>query len=538
MLHQIVAAVAAPLVVIDITSSGAPVLVAANNAFNALVDLSAAELAGRAEPYLSRPLLDAVRRSTSTSLPCEVDVLLGVCPEMFRASVQPSLNSSSNLVVVALGRVADNEFQDDRAPRPLPPGAELACRWQADGKIVYGNEPFVHHYHRSLGQILGDNLFCLLRTADIARVLANVVGLTPTAPSSACEHRRDDGSGGESWVERVDHACFDESGGLVGVLSFERDITDRRLAERRLADVEQRLALTLEAGKFGLWESDLISERVRFEPAYLRRHGWSAEQCELDLAEVRRRIHPRDRGRVRATYSQYQRGQQPQVQLEYRVRRRDGSYAWIEEHAMISERDQHGRPLRLVGVSTDVSARKQAEQHLAHLALHDPLTGLPNRRALAEALDRAVARAQRSGLALAVLALDLDGFKAINDRHGHPAGDVALVEVGARLRRTVRRSDVVARLGGDEFAVIAGELKGPHPVVRLARRIRSALAEPVPLPSGRARIGVSIGVAFYPVDGETPALLLSRADHALYAAKREGVGCRFCAELPEPTIVG
>lgn len=137
-----------------------------------------------------------------------------------------------------------------------------------------------------------------------------------------------------------------------------------------------------------------------------------------------------------------------------------------------------------------------------------------------------------------MLALDLDGFKAINDRFGHPVGDTALVEIGNRLRRVVRRSDFVARMGGDEFAVLAGDLKGPTPVVRLARRIRMALTETLNLPGAKARVGVSIGVAFYPGDADHPDLLLGRADLALYAAKREGVGLRLSADLAEVTPVG
>jgi diguanylate cyclase (GGDEF)-like protein len=147
-------------------------------------------------------------------------------------------------------------------------------------------------------------------------------------------------------------------------------------------------------------------------------------------------------------------------------------------------------------------------------------------------LEQSIARAQRSGIPLAVLALDLDGFKAINDRHGHPAGDATLLEVADRLRRTIRRSDLVARLGGDEFAVIATELNGPQSVGRLARRIGTALSAPIMLREAVAEIAVSVGVAFYPGDGDTTEHRLSRADAALYAAKRERVGCVFSADLP------
>jgi diguanylate cyclase (GGDEF)-like protein len=167
------------------------------------------------------------------------------------------------------------------------------------------------------------------------------------------------------------------------------------------------------------------------------------------------------------------------------------------------------------------------------MALHDPLTGLPNRRALSEALERALARAHRTGQPVAVLALDLDGFKAINDRLGHPAGDATLLEVADRLRGAIRRSDVVARLGGDEFAVVAGEAGGRTPMARLARRIAAALAVPINLAAEGVTIGVSIGIAFHPGDGATSEQLISRADEALYVAKRQRAGCIFAEDLRE-----
>ena len=230
-------------------------------------------------------------------------------------------------------------------------------------------------------------------------------------------------------------------------------------------------------------------------------------------------------------FAQFRRGDRNPARIEFRARRRDGRYIWIEEHAQVSARAHDGRPLQIVGVSADITARKEAEIRLAHLALHDPLTGLPNRRALSEALERAIARAQRTGLPLAVLALDLDGFKAINDGLGHPAGDATLLAIADRLRCTIRRSDLVARLGGDEFAVIATEAGGRGPMTRLARRLTAALSAPIGLGEVEASVGVSIGVAFHPGDGETTEQLLTRADEALYSAKRQRAGCIFAADL-------
>jgi diguanylate cyclase (GGDEF)-like protein/PAS domain S-box-containing protein len=347
------------------------------------------------------------------------------------------------------------------------------------------------------------------------------------------EARRRRGDGSYFWVMNFGRVIeHDERGRPLRMVGTTIDIDQRKQTELSLADREQRLRLALEAGELGVWECDLAAERLHYGALCLSRLGLDPAEADWPLAAALERVHPRDRGRVRAMLAQCRRGDRSQARVEYRMRRRDGSYAWIEDHAQVSRRGHDGKPSQVVGVSADITARKEAEIRLAHLALHDPLTGLPNRRALAEALERALARAQRTGMPLAVLALDLDGFKAINDRHGHPAGDATLLEVAARLRRTIRRSDLVARLGGDEFAVIAGELSGPTPVSRLARRIGAALAAPIELRDAVAEIAVSIGVAFYPGDGETSEELLSRADAALYAAKRERAGCLFSADLP------
>ena len=161
-------------------------------------------------------------------------------------------------------------------------------------------------------------------------------------------------------------------------------------------------------------------------------------------------------------------------------------------------------------------------RRLAHLAAHDPLTGLANRTLFADRLDRALARARREGRPGALLLLDLDGFKAINDAHGHAAGDHALVAVAERLRGCVREVDTVVRLGGDEFSVVLDGVDAAAEARRVAKRIRAALAEPLRLDGGAPlALSASIGVAVF-AGWEAPADLLRRADGAMYAAKRAG----------------
>jgi diguanylate cyclase (GGDEF)-like protein len=177
----------------------------------------------------------------------------------------------------------------------------------------------------------------------------------------------------------------------------------------------------------------------------------------------------------------------------------------------------------------DVTARELESRRLrrqvtryGELAHRDSLTGLANRRLFEDLLSEAVAAAGRTGERLAVMFLDLDGFKEINDTQGHAAGDQALCQVAARLQGMVRRPDTVARLGGDEFAVLMRDVSGSHGVLELGERLLAAICEPMDLPGGAAGVGASIGVSLFPEHGLDGATLLRRADQAMYAVKSHG----------------
>jgi diguanylate cyclase (GGDEF)-like protein/PAS domain S-box-containing protein len=172
----------------------------------------------------------------------------------------------------------------------------------------------------------------------------------------------------------------------------------------------------------------------------------------------------------------------------------------------------------------DLADRKQAEARIQHLAHHDSLTGLANRTLFRDRLAQAMTMAQRTGHGMALLCLDLDGFKAVNDLLGHPIGDQVLIEVGNRLRTCLRDSDTVARLGGDEFAIVQSFSEQPRGAAGLAERLVRLLAEPFEIEGQRVSIGTSAGVALYPSDADTPEALLRNADLALYRAKHDGRG--------------
>jgi diguanylate cyclase (GGDEF)-like protein len=182
----------------------------------------------------------------------------------------------------------------------------------------------------------------------------------------------------------------------------------------------------------------------------------------------------------------------------------------------------------LVRTYTDVTLRKHAERHLQHLARHDALTDLPNRVFFNERLEQALAYSDRQGSAFAVLSLDLDRFKQINDVQGHAVGDIVLIELSKRLKGELRMEDTIARLGGDEFAIIQTGLNNADEPAALARRILRAVTKPFRLDGVDYDLGVSIGIASCPLNGRNAGDLMKKADVALYQAKRSG-RARFCA---------
>jgi diguanylate cyclase (GGDEF)-like protein/PAS domain S-box-containing protein len=211
--------------------------------------------------------------------------------------------------------------------------------------------------------------------------------------------------------------------------------------------------------------------------------------------------------------------------IEYRVIHADGSTRWVQGHGR-GAFDEDGNVTRIEGLFFDVTERRTSEERLAHLALHDPLTDLPNRALFQEHLTVAIANARRSGSGGAVLFIDLDDFKLVNDSFGHAVGDELLVLVAQRLRESCRAGDVVARQGGDEFLVLVQGAPGdaaPEAAAQVvAANLRVALAKPFPLATTDLYITPSIGASLFPADGDTAETLLKHADIAMYAAKDAG----------------
>jgi len=214
----------------------------------------------------------------------------------------------------------------------------------------------------------------------------------------------------------------------------------------------------------------------------------------------------------------------------------DGREAWVLT-TKVPLRDRGGRMIGTMGIARDITDRKQAEVRICHMALHDELTGLPNRALLHDRLVQAIALATRNCKRVGLLMLDLDHFKSINDSLGHYVGDAVLQEVARRLTASLRESDTVARIGGDEFVIAIPLAGSSEEIQQAAERVQLTLNRPFRIEGHEVHIGVSIGICEYPADGEQPDILLQNADSAMYQAKNAGRGAclAFSAEMTEAT---
>jgi diguanylate cyclase (GGDEF)-like protein len=212
-------------------------------------------------------------------------------------------------------------------------------------------------------------------------------------------------------------------------------------------------------------------------------------------------------------------GQIPPLELEHTCKDRDS--VWTEATISVMH-DSDGRFVGVLGVTRDISERRQAQQRMVYLAQHDPLTGLPNRTLLDDRIRQALGHARRAGKQVALMFLDLDNFKPINDLHGHAAGDVVLQQAARRISDCLRSTDTVARIGGDEFVVLLTEVDQASAALAVAEKIRESLARPFEVQGLCHEVSCSIGIALYPEHGPGALELSRHADAAMYQAKARG----------------
>lgn len=298
-----------------------------------------------------------------------------------------------------------------------------------------------------------------------------------------------------------------------------------RLSDAVKAGKEQ-LRIVMEATGDGIWDWNFSTNTVSHNLAWCTMLGVEETQLEHPLSLFSDLIHPEDFTRVQELLTKSIE-ENTAYHSEHRLRHASGAYVWVEDRGRVVQRDARGHPVRMVGCIKNITQRKNDEAFIQKLAFYDTLTELPNRRLFLDRTEQAMIRTKRSHQIGALLFIDLDRFKLLNDTHGHTIGDALLIQVGTRLKDVIRRQDTVARIGGDEFVVLLeGLSKDKRQALTTAenvgKKILDALNAPYNLGKLRYESTPSIGLMLFNQSNKTIDEVLTLADNAMYEAKKAG----------------
>ena len=439
---------------------------------------------------------------------------------------------TAGVAVKMLGMIADpNTLLFDRLPigayRSTPAGRQL----RANAALVRLNGYASEEEMLAATNDLERGWYIHPGRRQLFKALIERDGQVTDFVSEVCRHKTRE----RIWVRETAYAVRDAQGQVVYYEGTVEDITERRLAANALSDSETRWRLALDAAGDGVWDWRVQTGEEFYSDRLLHMFGFKRGELAHSVAALDERTHPDDLAQMAVDREAHFSGRTPTYVNEHRVRCKDGSWKWVLSRGMVVSRDAQGQPLRMIGTHTDITQRKHAEELIWHQAHIDALTGLPNRRMLRQRLNEALAHARQTESALAVVFMDLDNFKQVNDTLGHHEGDALLVEAAHRIQQHMGRTDTLARMGGDEFTlVLAGLPAGADPVAMLGPRLDGlldALQQPYLLGQSEVFVSASMGLAMYPADASQIEDLLRHADQALYAAKGAGRN-RWCVFTP------
>ena len=397
-------------------------------------------------------------------------------------------------------------------------------RKDLEGRVTFGNRKYCDTLGLPLEKLLGKTDFDLFPD-ELARKYREddrrVIKSGETFDTT--EENKPPGKP-MMFVRVIKTPVLDSRGYVVGVQGMFWDVTERVAAEEALRKSEERYSLAVAGANDGLWDWDLTTNEIHYSARWKEQLGFRDAEIGTGPDEWMRRLHPDDIHQLKAALSTHQAGRSAHFENEHRMRHKNRGYRWMLSRGA-AVRDDAGRVTRMAGSQTDITDRKRAEEELTHQAFYDSLTDLPNRVLFLDRLNQVMRRSKRRGdHGFAVLFLDLDRFKDVNDGLGHNNGDLLLTAIARKLDACVRPGDTVARLGGDEFAILLDDLRHPDDAVQVAERIQKELSRPVNLNGhdvfASASIGIAPGTAY-----EKPDDMLRDADTAMYRAKERGRNC-------------
>ncbi|QXQ14890.1 EAL domain-containing protein [Skermania piniformis] len=462
------------------------------------------------------------RRKDGTLFPVEMNlacqliddrkVFFGMAREITaRVAAEEAIRNRNDLLNAVMDAAPDRVFVKDEAGRYLFVNA-------ADAALI--GRPPTEIIGRDDREILpGDHAESTM--ADDRRIMAS------GRPAEIEEHPV---VAGEPRIYLANKAPYrDAAGAVIGIIGISRDVTDTRKAEAALQHSEARWQFAIDGAGDGLWDWDLDTGEVFYSRRWAEMLGYDTVEVGGTPAEWTNRVHPDDLSACLEQIGLCVAGRRPDYAFEHRMETKDGSWRWMSARGQVIERDADGRARRIVGMHTDVTERRAGEQAIRELnrrlrwrADHDELSGLLSRSGFIERAAQVLTERRLDGRHLAVLWVDLDAFKRINDSLGHQVGDTVLRTVADRLRAESGPNDLVARLGSDEFVLLRPFADQPDPPDEWAERIRRTLAEPVISHDITLTVTCSIGLVESTADSDDISQLLIDGDLALYQAKRFG----------------
>lgn len=388
------------------------------------------------------------------------------------------------------------------------------------GTYTYVNIAFCDIYGYSREEIIGVNYSEYTDRKNAEKAFKSFNQIFKTGVSTKLINYqiiRKDGS--RRQVEISASLVKEESGRAVGFRGTIRDVTERKQMEERMRRSEERYRTIIEDIEDAYFEVDLKGQFTFVNDSLCKNLGYTREEL---IGKDQRQYSGDDTVReLFMLFNKVYRTGEPVQAYSFELSRKDGSTGFCEISVSLI-RNKQGKPVGFRGIARDITERKKNEEQIRYLATHDVLTGLPNRIMFREILQQNIDYAYRYRQQFALLFMDLDGFKIVNDTFGHETGDLVLIECAARLRRALRATDFIARLGGDEFVVLVKNVTNLKNLTTLVNKILATIREPLFLKGKEHCITASVGISIYPQDGQDKQSLTRAADLAMYSAKEKG----------------